>query len=242
MFMKAYWYIRVSGKSQIEGDGPDRQRDSIKAFCAAHKIEFAGEFFDQAVSGKKEGMSRPKFSELVETHEAHIAQKLTPVGIIVVERLDRFARDLMVQEFMLKECRERGIMVFAADQGAPIDLATNDCDPTRKLIRQILGAVSEWQKSELVMKLSKARARIRLKVGKCEGVASYGEKPGEIHTLNVMKNLKASGMRMDIIATMLNEQHLFNRSGNPWNRKSIFSVLKNNKRKETTCRALTLNS
>jgi DNA invertase Pin-like site-specific DNA recombinase len=236
--MKAYWYIRVSGKSQIEGDGPERQRESIKEFSTKHGLEFAGEFFEAGVSGTKEGMDRPKFAELIETHDAH--EK--PVKVIVVERLDRLARDLMISEMILAECRKRKIKIYAVDQGALIDMATDGDDPTRILIRQFMGALAQWEKSMLVKKLATARARIRKAKGKCEGVASYGELPGEIHTLNVMKNLKNSGMRMDIIATMLNEQHLFNRSGNPWNRKSIFSVLKNNKRKETTCGALTLSS
>lgn len=235
---KVYWYIRVSGKSQIEGDGPDRQRDSIKAFCAAHNLEFAGEFFEAGISGTKEGMDRPKFAELIETHDANE----NPVKVIVVERLDRLARDLMISEMILSECRKRKIKVFAVDQGALIDMATDGDDPTRILIRQVLGALSQWEKSMLVKKLATARARIRKEKGKCEGIAAYGELPGENHTLAVMKNLKLSGMRMDIIAAMLNEQHLFNRSGNPWNRKSIFSVLKNNKRKEKLCEAHTHSS
>lgn len=235
--MKCYWYIRVSGKSQIEGDGPDRQRERIKEFSTKHGLEFAGEFFEAGISGIKEGMDRPKFSELIETHDAHAK----PVKAIVVERLDRLARDLMISEMILSECRKRGIKVYATDQGALIDMATDGDDPTRILIRQLLGALAQWEKSMLVKKLASARARIRKLKGKCEGVASYGDRPGEIHTLNVMKNLKTSGMRMDIIATMLNEQQLFNRSGNPWNRKSIFSVLKNNKRKETSCAELTLS-
>jgi DNA invertase Pin-like site-specific DNA recombinase len=236
--MKAYWYIRVSGKSQIEGDGPERQREAIKAFCDKYGLEFAGEFFEAGVTGTKEGMDRPKFAELIETHDAHER----PVKIIVVERLDRLARDLMISEMILAECRKRKIKIYAVDQGALIDMATDGDDPTRILIRQFMGALAQWEKSMLVKKLAIARARIRKSKGKCEGVASYGELPGEIHTLNVMKNLKHSGLRMDIIATMLNEQHLFNRSGNPWNRKSIFSVLKNNKRKEQLCGALTPNS
>jgi len=148
----------------------------------------------------------------------------------------------MISEMILAECRKRKIKIYAVDQGALIDMATDGDDPTRILIRQFMGALAQWEKSMLVKKLALARARIRKSKGKCEGVASYGELPGEIHTLNVMKNLKHSGMRMDIIATMLNEQYLFNRSGNPWNRKSIFSVLKNNKRKEQLCEALTPNS
>jgi DNA invertase Pin-like site-specific DNA recombinase len=139
--MKAYRYIRVSGRGQLNGDGPDRQRDACDK-------------------------DRPSFREFIETHDAHVSQGLTPIGVIVVERMDRLARDLMVSEMLLKECRVRGIKVYACDHEALIDVASDAGDPTRKLIRQFMAALAEWQKSELVLKLAKARDRIRKTTGR----------------------------------------------------------------------------
>lgn len=215
----------MSGKGQLDGDGPKRQRDAIKIFCETHSLNFLREFFEQGVSGTKEGMDRPAFGEMIETIDSHSGL----VKVIVVERLDRLARDLMVSEMLLRECRSRGIKVFAVDQGALIDMATNGDDPTRKLIRQLLGALAEWEKSMLVKKLGAARARIRKAKGKCEGIKSYGELPGEIHTLRVMRSLRESNIAYHVVAAMLNEQHLFNRSNNPWTKFSVFQTLKNHK-------------
>ena len=53
-----------------------------------------------------------------------------------------------------------------------------DDGPTSKLIRQILGAVSEFDKAMVVAKLKGARDRARRERGKCEGRKSYAEREG----------------------------------------------------------------
>lgn len=239
--MKAYYYIRVSGKSQVEGDGPDRQRDVIRAFCEQHNLPFAGEFFEQGVSGTREGMDRPQFAEMIQTIDSHTASDLDPVKVIVVERMDRLARDLMVSEMLLRECRARGIKVFSADQGLLVDMATDGADPTRKLIRQIIGALAEWEKSMLVKKLRAARDRKKRINGKCEGAKPYGALPGEAHILRMLKTLRSSGLTFQAVCNMLNDQQLHTRSGKPWTPNAIHSILKHQP-KEEQCVAPTLNT
>jgi DNA invertase Pin-like site-specific DNA recombinase len=51
-----------------------------------------------------------------------------------------------------------------------------DNGPTSKLIRQILGAVSEFDKAMTVAKLKGARDRVRRERGKCEGRKTYAER------------------------------------------------------------------
>lgn len=151
-------YLRVSGKSQIDGDGPERQRDSINAFCTTHNLTLTAEFFEAGVSGTVDGLDRPKFAEMMESILDQ-RQNGNPVDGIIIERMDRLARDLMVSEVLLAECRKRKIQVFSADQGALIDMASDGVDPTRVLIRQIMGALAQWEKSTLVNKLRAARIR-----------------------------------------------------------------------------------
>lgn len=222
--MKAYRYIRVSGRGQLNGDGPERQRDACDKFFAQHGLEFAGELFDKAVSGKREGMDRPAFREFIETHDAHVAQGLTPIGVIVVERMDRLARDLMVSEMLLRECRERGIKVFACDHEATIDLASDDGDPTRKLLRQFMAALAEWQKSELVLKLAKARERIRRTKGRCEGPRPYGSTAGEQQMIKQIVSLREAPMTFAGVADFLNESGFRAPKDRAWDRKMVFHL------------------
>jgi hypothetical protein len=55
--------------------------------------------------------------------------------------------------------------------------------PTSKLIRQILGAISEFHKAMTVAKLRGARERKRREVGKCEGRKSHAEARPELVAL-----------------------------------------------------------
>ena len=70
------------------------------------------------------------------------------VRTVIVERADRLARDLMVQEVILAQFVKVGARILTADG---VDLTSSD-DPTRRLIRQVLGAEAEVEKNVLVLK------------------------------------------------------------------------------------------
>ena len=71
------------------------------------------------------------------------------VSTIIVETASRFARDLIVQETGYRLLRDQGIMLIASDSPE----AFLDDTPTAVLIRQVLGAVSQFEKAMLVSKL-----------------------------------------------------------------------------------------
>lgn len=166
--MRIFGYLRVSGDSQVDGDGFHRQKDAIESFCRSHNLTLSGFIREEGVSGTVE--DRPALTELM----------LDQPDVIIVERLDRLARDLMVQEFLIQEFAKDGIVLYSTDQGGLINMADNTADPTRKLIRQILGAFAEYDKSALVLKLRKARERKRRETGKCEGRKKFGEHPDRL--------------------------------------------------------------
>ena len=99
---------------------------------------------------------------------------------IIVETASRFARDLMVQEVGFPKLQALGIKLVAAD--SPHSFL--DDTPTSKLIRQILGAVSEFDKAMVVAKLKVARERKRVITGKkVEGRKSHVELRPELVAL-----------------------------------------------------------
>lgn len=159
---EVYGYVRVSGKSQIDGDGFPRQKEAILAFCESRGWICKRIFEEKAVPGKTEMEDRAAFMEML-----GLCGGVLPSSV-VVERADRVARDLIVGELIYRECAEAQVEIFAADSGEELVLA--NVDPTRKLIRQVIGAMAEWSKNEIVMKTRKARERIRAQTGRCEGV------------------------------------------------------------------------
>jgi DNA invertase Pin-like site-specific DNA recombinase len=89
----------------------------------------------------------------------------TGARTIIVETANRFARDLMVQEVGHASLRKAGVNLIAADSPS----AFLDDTPTAVLVRQVLGAIAQFDKAMVVSKLRGARERIRQERGKCEG-------------------------------------------------------------------------
>lgn len=168
--MNVFGYLRVSSSGQIDGGGLDRQRDTINAYCAAKGFHVLKWFSDEGVSGTVEGMERPGFASMMESVSPGTAE------VIVIEQADRLARDLVVGEFMITEARRVGARVLAV--AGDVDL-TNTSDPSRVLIRQVLGALAQWEKTNLVRRLRAARDRKSNQMGRrCEARPRWETKPG----------------------------------------------------------------
>jgi DNA invertase Pin-like site-specific DNA recombinase len=219
--LQALSYLRVSGKGQVRGDGFPRQRQAIASYAKAHHLEVIAEYRDEGVSGTTELEGRAGLAALLDHVESN------GVRIVIIERADRLARDLMVSEVILAEFRRHGVSVIAADG---TELTGANDDPTRKLIRQVLAAVAEFDKSVTVAKLRAARDRIRRRTGRCEGVRPYGSTPAEKAILKRMRLLyrkPRNGHRRSFgeIAAALNDEHLPARSGRSWSRSSVHAIL-----------------
>lgn len=196
MKVKAFTYLRVSGKGQIEGDGFPRQRDTVNRYAKRHQIEVVREFSEKGVSGTKDAFDREALTDLF------VALKANGVRLVLVERADRLARDLMISEILLGEFRKIGVKVISAECGT--ELTVEDNDHTKKLIRQVLGAISEWEKSCIVQKLRAARMRIRKTDGRCEGRKPYGFTDSEKAVVARMRELKTAGATIAAITDLLN--------------------------------------
>lgn len=179
---EALAYLRVSGKGQVTGDGFPRQREAIRRYAKAHGLDVIEEYRDEGVSGTKDLDHRDGLSDLMARVRSN------GVRLVLVERADRLARDLMVGEVLLAEFRKLGVTVIAADSGT--DLTAGGDDPTRVLIRQVLGAVAQFEKSVIVAKLRAARIRMRKATGRCEGRKPYGTKPGEADVVALIHKLR----------------------------------------------------
>lgn len=223
--MKAFSYLRVSGKSQIEGDGFPRQRVAVIARAKAMGAEIVAEFSDEGISGASDLDDRPALLALFAAIEGN------GVRVVIVERADRLARDVMVSEVLLAKFRLNNVVVIDAESGA--DLTTNDPDnPTGTLIRQILSVIAQFEKTSIVAKLKKARARQRAETGRCEGVKPFGTLPGESDAIAFMIHMrrkpvgKDKRMSFQKIADRLNEGGKNQtRSGRPWAASTVRDIL-----------------
>ncbi len=81
---------------------------------------------------------------------------------------------------------------------------TEDADPTRTLMRQMLGAISQWEKTVIVQKLRSARMRIRKTDGRCEGRKPYGVTEAEQAVIAKMQAYRSERLSFAAIANRLN--------------------------------------
>jgi DNA invertase Pin-like site-specific DNA recombinase len=137
-----------------------------------------------------------------------------------VERLDRCARDLMVQESVIADFRRKGLELVSVNEPG---LCSED--PSRVLMRQMLGAFFQYEKTLLVAKLKGSRARMKATTGRCEGRKPYGHRLGEQAVIERILALRQAGTAMDTIAERLNAEGTKPRSGGQWYGSTVRNVL-----------------
>jgi len=214
MLTKVFAYLRVSGKGQVEGDGFTRQLDTIKRYAQANGMRIVKVFREEGVGGATDLEDRPALMDLMEALAADGTK------LVLIEKLDRLARDLMVQETIIGDLRKREFDILSVMEP---DLLQND--PTRILMRQVFGAIAQYEKAMIVAKLRGARQRMKAKTGRCEGQKPYGHYDGEDAIMARMKSLKDSGLGFDRVADALNAEGLKPRAGVRWWGKTVNNIL-----------------
>jgi DNA invertase Pin-like site-specific DNA recombinase len=165
--IKAVAYLRTSSATNVgaDKDSEKRQLEAIQSFAKSAGYELVDSYYDAAVSGADPINERPGFTAMMDRIVGN------GVRTIIVETANRFARDLIVQETGFAFLQAQGISLIAAD--SPDSFI--DDTPTAVLIRQVLGAVSQFEKAMVVSKLKAARDRKIAAGEKCGGRKSYAE-------------------------------------------------------------------
>lgn len=157
-------YLRTSSPTNAskglasDKDSDKRQRVAIEGFAKSNGYEIVDEFYD-VVSGADPIGDRPGFKAMLDRIAGN------GVRTIIVESPDRFARDLIVQLTGHDYLKTLGVELVPAS--APDFFLTDT--PTAVLVRQVLGAISQFEKTSLVAKLKAARDRKRATGVKVEG-------------------------------------------------------------------------
>lgn len=219
-------YMRCSGLGQADGDTFDRQSAAVNKYAAAKGLTVAdGDWFkDVGVSGTKDMGDRPGLAALLDRVESN------GVRVVLVENATRLARDLMVSEVILQQLRDAGCRVISCDSGTDL-IDESDDDPTRRLIRQVLGAVAEFDRRVTVLKLRAARERVRRRSGRCEGRKPFGSRPGEAAVIERIRELyrKPHGedrRSLQEIATILNDEKVPTRTaGKQWSKGTLHQII-----------------
>jgi DNA invertase Pin-like site-specific DNA recombinase len=140
-------YLRVSTAEQK----PDLQYDGLRSYAARAGLEITGEYFDVAISGRRQG--RPQLTALM------TAARRRAFDCVLVWKFDRFARSTRHLLMALEEFNHLGVrFISVQDQ---IDTAS----PMGLAMFTIIGAMAELESSLIServtagMRAAKARGR-----------------------------------------------------------------------------------
>jgi DNA invertase Pin-like site-specific DNA recombinase len=208
-------YLRTSSASNVgvDKDSDKRQRSAIAAFAKANGYAVVGEFYDAAVSGADPVTERPGFKAML----ARIAGN--GVRTILVESPDRFARDLAVQLAGHDYLKQLGVELVPTS--AP-DFFTVDT-PTAVLVRQVLGAISQFEKATLVAKLKAARDRKAAAGGHANGRYGYSHEVPE--AVAAARELRAQGMSLRAIAAAMAERGMLTSGRRPYSPNAVLKMV-----------------
>jgi DNA invertase Pin-like site-specific DNA recombinase len=214
-------YLRVSTDRQAEhGLGLDVQEAAIRKWARAGGHRVVAWYRDEGESGSNGLETRVALAEALATIREQKAAG------VVVYRLDRLARDLVLQEQLLAEVRRMGGDVFSTSAAEASVLADDPADPSRKLIRQVLGAVAEYERAMIVLRMRSGRSRKRETGYAGDGPPPLGYRAEgrqlvrddeEQVTLARIAALRASGASLRAICAVLSaEGRTTKRGGTGW--------------------------
>jgi DNA invertase Pin-like site-specific DNA recombinase len=178
--VKVATYSRVSTSDKTQK--PEVQVEELRRFSSARGWEVAHEIVDHGFSGGTD--QRPGLKQLMALVRAR------EVDAVVVVKLDRLFRSLRHLVITLDEFQALGV-TFVATKDA-VDFST----PSGRLLIQILGCLSEFEKSLLVE---------RTKLG-LEYARRHGKRLGrpQIHDPEKIRALRSQGMSYSAIGKALN--------------------------------------
>ena len=223
--LKLVGYCRVSTDNQKDEGTIELQENALKEFAEANGFELVRIFKDEGISGGLE--ERPALVEMFNYIEA----EKTIYGVLIY-RLDRLARDLYIQEHLIKKLELLGKKLISTKEK---DLASDD--PMRKAFRQFMGIVAELEKAFITMRLSGGRINKASKGGYAGGAVPLGykaknkeleidEKKAEL--VRFIFSMKFDHkLELRKIAKMLNEENIPTVRGGKWYASTVKYIVEN---------------
>lgn len=218
-------YLRVSTDRQEDGQGLDVQHDEIVKWAKRRRHTIVAVHQD-TISGKldaRDGLAA-----------AIAAVRDGQAEAVVVYRLDRLARDLIVQEQLLAEIRRAGGELFSTSDAEQAFLSDDDEDPSRKMIRQVLGAVAEFERSMIALRLRNGRRRKHEQGGYAYGRPAYGSRAEDgtlvvvaeqREVIDTMRQLRKRGATLRQIAAALDADGVAGPTGRGWSATAVQRAL-----------------
>jgi DNA invertase Pin-like site-specific DNA recombinase len=150
---------------------------------------------------------------------------------LVVYRLDRLARDFVLQELLVNRLRQRGKRICSVMEP---DIETNTDDPTKVLIRQIIGAIGQYERALIRGRMQAGKSIKAARGGYVGGQPGYGQQaegtelvdePAESEIIRLVLSLRAEGASFRQICTALADAGYNPRRAKQWHPMVVRSIV-----------------
>lgn len=222
---RAVAYGRFSSSNQRD-ESIDAQLRAIGDYCEREGIQLVEVYTDEAQSATTD--NRDDFMVMI---DALLKGKLTDIDAVLVHKFNRFARNKYDSALYKKRLRDMGIKVISVTQ--PIDDS-----PEGRILESMIEAMDEYYSENLALEVKKGMLENALKGkhtggGKLLGLSVDSEGyyyPDEnAHIVKRIFNEFAMGVPKLKIVERLNREGYRNQYGRPFNVRTIYSLLQNEK-------------
>ncbi len=216
---KVIGYTRVSTQEQVEGFGLDVQEAGIRAYCKAHGLRLVVIYSDAGISGSNGLAARQGLGEALAQIESGKASAL------VVYRFDRLARDVILQETLIRQLQQHSADVVSVQEPA-----MEGDEHTRVMVRQILGVLAQYERAVIRGRMMGGKAAKVAAGGYGGGRPAYGtmadnkalvENPDEAVIVATVVTKRQAGESYRAIASALADAGHSTRSGSSWNPNQV---------------------
>ena len=229
--MKVALYARVSIEAQEARGTIGSQLDALKSRITNERHELIAEYVDDGYSGAR--LDRPALDALRDAAEAGLFE-----GVWCLSP-DRLARAYAYQVLVLDELARFGVRVLFTDA-----LALDDDDPQARLLTQVQGVISEYEKAKIAEryrrgKLWRARAGEVIswkapygyrRVARSGDTAAHLEifEPEAAVVRRIFEDYVAGGHSVRQICRRLDADSVPSPTGNPvWGHSTVARLLRN---------------
>ena len=215
-------YLRFSSERQKEQSIEGQLRDCI-AHCKRKSYRIVAIFVDRATTARKDVEKRVHFQEMI-TASVHQTWKL-----VIVWKLDRFARNREDSAVFKMRLRKNGVKVESATEG----ISKN---PEGIILEAVLEGIAEYYSADLSQKITRGMRESALKCHSIGGHVPLGYKiedhrlvinPNTAHIVQEAFELYANGETVADICRMFNTKGYRTAKGAEFNRNSFKSMFRN---------------
>jgi DNA invertase Pin-like site-specific DNA recombinase len=227
-------YLRVSTEGQADdGQGLAIQEQACRDWLRKHRHRLVEVCTDAGRSGAADV-----------GHRAGLARALALVGAdradgVLVYRLDRLARDIVLQEQLLADLHRLGKTLRSCSPTEDEHLIHDPADPTRALVRRILGSISTYERDVIRLRLRAGRERKLMLGGYAGGMPPYGwaavrgqlvKIPDQQRAIRLMVRLHGEGASYRQIAAELERRGIQSRASHgKWRANTILDIIERDK-------------